>query len=69
MNIVELYEKNYDKDVDYIPVLLNIPKKTFNFLRYNGIYNKKDKITLTIDEILVDNVHIIERIEDEESNN
>ena len=69
MNIVELYEKNYNKDVDSIPVILNIPKKTFNFLRYNGIYNKKDKITLTIDEILVDNVHIIERIEDEESDN
>jgi hypothetical protein len=69
MNIVELYERNYDREVDSIPVLLNIPKKTFNFLRYNGIYNKKEKITLTIDEILVDNIHIIERIEDEESDN
>lgn len=69
MNIIELYERNYDREVDSIPVILNIPKKTFNFLRYNGIYNKKDKITLTIDEILVDNIHIIERIEDEESNN
>lgn len=70
MNIVELYEKNYDRDVDSIPVLLNIPKKTFNFLRYNGIYNKKDKITLTIDQVLVDNIHIIEReAEDEESDN
>ena len=64
MNIIELYEKNYDREVDSIPVLLNIPKKTFNFLRYNGIYNKKDKITLTIDEILVDNIHIIKREED-----
>ena len=69
MNIIELYERNYNREVDSIPVLLNIPKKTFNFLRYNGIYNKKEKITLTIDEILVDNIHIIERIEDEESDN
>ena len=66
MNIVELYEKNYDREVDSIPVILNKPKKTFNFLRYNGIYNKKDKITLTIDQVLVDNIHIIEReVEDE----
>ena len=69
MNIIELYEKNYNKKIDYIPVLLNIPKKTFKFLSYNWIYNKKDKITLTIDEILVDNIHIIERIEDEENDN
>lgn len=64
MNIIELYEKNYNREVDSIPVILNIPKKTFNFLRYNGIYNKKDKITLTIDEILVDNIHIIKREEE-----
>ena len=64
MNIIELYELNYDREVDSIPVLLNVSKKTFNFLRYNGIYNKKDKITLTIDEVLVDNIHIIKREED-----
>ena len=64
MNIIELYELNYDREVDSIPVLLNVSKKTFNFLRYNGIYHKKDKITLTIDEILVDNIHIIKREED-----
>ena len=64
MNIIELYELNYDREVDSIPVLLNVSKKTFNFLRYNGIYNKKDKITLTIDEILVDNIHIIKSEED-----
>ena len=64
MNVVELYEKNYNREVDSIPVILNIPKKTFNFLRYNGIYNKKDKITLTIDKILVDNIHII-KLEEE----
>lgn len=64
MNIIELYELNYDREVDSIPVILNIPKKTFNFLRYNGIYNKKDKITLTIDEIIVDNIHIIKREEE-----
>lgn len=69
MNIVELYELNYDKEVDSIPVLLNVSKKTFNYLRYNGIYNKKEKITLTIDQILVDNIHIIERREDAEDNN
>ena len=70
MNIIELYELNYDREVDSIPVLLNVSKKTFNFLRYNGIYNKKDKITLTIDQVLVDNIHIIEReVEDEENDN
>ena len=70
MNIVELYELNYDKEVDSIPVLLNVSKKTFNYLRYNGIYNKKEKITLTIDQVLVDNIHIIRREEEnEESDN
>lgn len=64
MNIIELYELNYDREVDSIPVLLNVSKKTFNFLRYNGIYTKKDKITLTIDEVLVDNIHIIKREEE-----
>ena len=68
MNIIELYERNYDREVDSIPVVLNVSKKTFNFLRYNGIYNKKDKITLTIDEILVDNIHIIKREEEENDN-
>ena len=68
MNIIELYELNYDREVDSIPVVLNVSKKTFNFLRYNGIYNKKDKITLTIDEILVDNIHIIKREEEENDN-
>lgn len=66
MNIVELYELNYDKEVDSIPVLLNVSKKTFNYLRYNGIYNKKEKITLTIDQVLVDNIHIIRREEENE---
>lgn len=69
MNIVELYELNYDKEAESIPVLLNVSKKTFNYLRYNGIYNKKEKITLTIDQVLVDNIHIIERREDAEDNN
>lgn len=69
MNIVELYELNYNKEAESIPVLLNVSKKTFNYLRYNGIYNKKDKITLTIDQVLVDNIHIIERREDAEDNN
>ena len=68
MNIIELYELNYNREVDSIPVVLNVSKKTFNFLRYNGIYNKKDKITLTIDEILVDNIHIIKREEEENDN-
>lgn len=69
MNIVELYELNYNKEAESIPVLLNVSKKTFNYLRYNGIYNKKEKITLTIDQVLVDNIHIIERREDAEDNN
>lgn len=69
MNIVELYELNYNKEAENIPVLLNVSKKTFNYLRYNGIYNKKEKITLTIDQVLVDNIHIIERREDAEDNN
>ena len=69
MNIVELYELNYNKEAESIPVLLNVSKKTFNYLRYNGIYNKKEKIILTIDQVLVDNIHIIERREDAEDNN
>lgn len=68
MNIIELYELNYNREVDSIPVLLNVSKKTFNFLRYQGIYNKKDPITLTIDKILVDNIHIIKREEEENDN-
>lgn len=57
MNIIELYEKDYDKykEIDSIPVILNVNKKTYNFFRYNGIYNKKEKITITIDKVLVDN--------------
>lgn len=57
MNIIELYEKDYDKykELDSIPVILNVNKKTYNFFRYNGIYNKKEKITIIIDKILVDN--------------
>ena len=57
MNIIELYEKDYDKykKLDSIPVILNVNKKTYNFFRYNGIYNKKEKITITIDKVLVDN--------------
>lgn len=67
MNIIELYETEYNKEreVDSIPVILNIPKKTFNYLRYLGIYNKKENVTLTIDKILVDNIHII-KLEEED---
>ena len=66
MNIIELYELEYNKEreVDSIPVILNIPKKTFNFFRYNGIYNKKEKLSLTIDEVIVDNIHIL-KLEEE----
>ena len=66
MNIIELYEEEYNKEreVDSIPVILNIQKKTFNYLRYLGIYNKKDNITLTIDKILVDNIHNIKVVEE-----
>ena len=66
MNIIELYETEYNKEreVDSIPVILNITKKSFNYLRYLGIYNKKENITLTIDKILVDNIHIL-KLEEE----
>lgn len=66
MNIIELYELEYTKEreVDSIPVLLNIPKKTFNYFRYLGSYNKKEKVTLTIDQILVDNIHVL-KLEEE----
>lgn len=66
MNIIELYEEEYNKEreVDSIPVILNIPKKTFNYLRYLGIYNKNEDISLTIDKILVDNIHNIKVVEE-----
>lgn len=54
----ELYEKEYDKykDIDSIPIIVNISKKQFNYLRYLGIYNKREEINLKIDIIQVDNV-------------
>lgn len=56
--IAEIYEKEYDKykDIDSIPIIVNISKKQFNYLRYLGIYNKKEDINLKIDIIQVDNV-------------
>ena len=41
----ELYEKEYDKhkDIDSIPIIVNISKRQFNYLRYLGIYNKEKK--------------------------
>lgn len=56
--IAELYEKEYAKyqDIDSIPIIVNISKKQFNYLRYLGIYNKKEDINLKIDIIQVDNV-------------
>lgn len=54
----ELYEKEYDKykDIDSIPIIVNISKRQFNYLRYLGIYNKREEINLKIDIIQVDNV-------------
>lgn len=62
MNIIELYEKDYDKykELDSIPVILNVNKKTYNYLRYLGIYNKEEKINISIDKILVDNISNID---------
>ena len=56
--IAEIYEKEYDKykDIDSIPIIVNISKKQFNYLRYLGIYNKREDINLKIDIIQVDNV-------------
>lgn len=56
--IAEIYEKEYDKykDIDSIPIIVNISKKQFNYLRYLGIYNKREEINLKIDIIQVDNV-------------
>lgn len=56
--IAEIYEKEYDKykDIDSIPIIVNISKKQFNYLRYLGIYNKKEDVNFKIDTILVDNV-------------
>ena len=55
MNIIELYEKDYEKykTLDSIPVILNVNKKTYNYLRYIGIYDKKEKINISIDKVLV----------------
>ena len=66
MNIIELYEEEYNKEreVDSIPAIINIPKKTFNYLKYLGIYNKNEDIKLTIDKILVDNIHNIKVVEE-----
>lgn len=56
--IAEIYEKEYDKykDIDSIPIIVNLSKKQFNYLRYLGIYNKKEDINFKIDIIQVDNV-------------
>ena len=67
MNIIELYEKDYEKykSLDSIPVILNVNKKTYNYLRYIGIYDKKEKINISIDKILVDNTANIDIKEEE----
>ena len=56
--IVEIYEKEYEKykDIDSIPIIVNINKKQFNYLRYLGIYNKREEVNLKLDIIQVDNV-------------
>lgn len=56
--IAELYEKEYNKfkESDSIPIIVNISKKQFNYLRYLGIYNKREEINLKIDIIQVDNI-------------
>lgn len=56
--IAEIYEKEYDKykDIDSIPIIVNVSKKQFNYLRYLGIYNKREEINLKIGIIQVNNV-------------
>lgn len=56
--IAEIYEKEYEKykDIDSIPIIVNINKKQFNYLRYLGIYNKREEVNLKLDIIQVDNV-------------
>lgn len=69
-NIIELYEEEYKKykDTDSIPVILNITKKQFNYLRYLEPYRKDEDFKISIDIIQLDNTHQIkiEEIEDEE---
>ena len=69
-NIIELYEEEYKKfkDSDSIPVILNISKKQFNYLRYLESYRKDEDFKISIDIIQLDNTHQIkiEEIENEE---
>lgn len=69
-NIIELYEEEYKKhkDTDSIPVILNISKKQFNYLRYLESYRKDEDFKISIDIIQLDNTHHIkiEEIENEE---
>lgn len=60
-NSIELYEKEYDKfkNIDSIPVILNITKKQFNYLRYLESYRKNEDFKISIDMIQLDNVHEI----------
>lgn len=69
-NIIELYEEEYKKykDRDSIPVILNISKKQFNYLRYLESYRKDEDFKISIDIIQLDNTHQIkiEEIENED---
>lgn len=69
-NIIELYEEEYKKykDIDSIPVILNISKKQFNYLRYLESYRKDEDFKISIDIIQLDNTHQI-KIEEIENEN
>lgn len=70
-NIIELYEEEYKKykDTDSIPVILNISKKQFNYLRYLESYRKNEDFKISIDTIQLDNTHQIKIEEIEEWRN
>lgn len=67
-NIIELYEEEYKKykDSDSIPVILNISKKQFNYLKYLESYRKNEDFKISIDTIQLDNTHQIKIEEIEE---
>lgn len=56
MNSIQLYKKEYEKykDIDSIPVILNISKKQFNYIWFNGTKANPDKISINLECILLD---------------
>ena len=54
----ELYEKEFEKykNINSIPIIVNITNKQFNYMKFLGLTNKSENIILTINIIQVDNV-------------